>query len=107
MYRVTTPVVGFTGMSAGANFTDGVTEIEDGPSLRYFRSAGYGIEELDEPATEPAEEDLDDGAEMPRKSASTEAWRAWAIEHGGLPADVANTKSRDELVAHFTEENDS
>lgn len=101
MYRVTTPVVGFTGMSAGANFTDGVAEVEDGPSLRYFRAAGYGIEPLAEPADE------DSGAEMPKKSASTEAWRAWAAEHGGMAADVANTKSRDELVAHFTEENDS
>jgi hypothetical protein len=64
-YRVTTPVVGFTGVSAGVNFTNGVAELdvpEDRPedqlrynarALAYFRSQGYGIEEIE---PEPAEE---------------------------------------------------
>lgn len=103
MYRVTTPVVGFSGMSAGVNFTDGVAEVDDGPALRYFRSAGYGIEAIgieaiDEEATGS------DPAEMPKKSASTEAWRNWAHEHGGMDREEADSYSRDELVAHFTTE---
>jgi hypothetical protein len=49
-------------------------------------------------------EDIDgDGVDevLPRKSASTETWRQFAVEHG-MSEDDANGKSRDELVAHFT-----
>ncbi|MDQ0943275.1 hypothetical protein [Streptomyces sp. V1I1] len=81
-YRISTPVIGFTGVSAGVNFTDGVAEIEapvlpdlpEGKELgrkeraereeiaqdanlrkvAYFRSQGYVVEELDE--REPTEE---------------------------------------------------
>jgi hypothetical protein len=102
MYRVTTPVLGFTGQSAGVNFTNGVAEVGEGPSLAYFRAAGYGVEDLEEPTGEHAA----DPAAMPRKSASTEAWRTWAVEHGGLSVDEANELSRDQLVERFvTEEN--
>ncbi|HET6353390.1 hypothetical protein [Streptomyces sp.] len=69
-YRITTPVLGFTGISAGVNFTDGTAEVEiaDGDTqtynaraLAYFRSQGYGIEELDGPEdAEPEPEEPDD-----------------------------------------------
>jgi hypothetical protein len=106
MYRVTTPVPGFTGTSAGVNFTDGAAEVGEGPALAYFRAAGYGIEDLAEPEPEPEPEPTADPAAQPRKSASTEAWRTWAVDHGGLSADEANELSRDQLVERFaTEEN--
>lgn len=100
MFRVTTPQPGFTGESVGVHFTDGVGECPDGPALRYFRAQGYGVEpvaELAEP--EPAEP----ADSRPARNASTEAWRAYATEHG-LTADDANELTRDQLVELFTTE---
>jgi len=66
-YRITTPVVGFTGVSVGVNFTNGVSEI-DVPDDRqhplhraaaYFVAQGYGVEELDEPEEAEAEQEPD------------------------------------------------
>lgn len=66
-YRVTTPVAGFTGISAGINFTNGVAEFDvpegqpgdelryNARSLAYFRAQGYGVEELDERAPAAAD----------------------------------------------------
>lgn len=87
-YRITTPVQGFTGVSAGVNFTLGVAEIEapilpdlpegkeltreeraereeiaQSESLRqvnYFRAQGYGVEELDERFEDLVDEDDDE-----------------------------------------------
>lgn len=68
-YRITTPVLGFTGVSAGVNFTDGAAEIDvpmddtQHPLYRaasYFLSQGYGVEELDKPEQEPEQEPDDD-----------------------------------------------
>ncbi|MFI1942054.1 hypothetical protein ACH44C_33590 [Streptomyces purpureus] len=56
-YRITTPVPGFTGVSAGANFTNGVAEVDDAdnaPALAYFRSQGYGVEEIEPEPETPA-----------------------------------------------------
>lgn len=48
----------------------------------------------------------DDGVEevLPRKSASTDTWRQFAVQHGGMHEDDANAMTRDELVAHFTKD---
>lgn len=58
-YRITAPVVDFTGVSAGVNFTHGVAELDvpdDRPgdelrynarALAYFRAQGYGVEEIE------------------------------------------------------------
>lgn len=105
-FRVTTPVPGHTGDVGGVHFADGVALIDDetgASALAYCRSAGYGVEPA-EPA-EPAGGDVaeeDDAAAQPKKSASTEAWRAWAVKHGGMEADEAETYSRDQLVERFT-----
>jgi hypothetical protein len=107
-YAVTTPVAGHTGSVGAVHFVDGRAELDDdthAAEVAYCRGAGYHLEPLDDEPAEPVDEP--DPAAPPKKSASTEAWRTWATEHGDMPADVANTKSRDELVAHFTEENDS
>jgi hypothetical protein len=39
---------------------------------------------------------------LPRKSASTDTWRQFAVESGGMHEDDARQMTRDELVAHFT-----
>lgn len=62
-FRITTPVAGFTGVSAGVNFTKGIAEVDvpvddrQDPltrALTYFQSQGYGVEELDDPEKSPA-----------------------------------------------------
>lgn len=102
-YLVTTPVPGFTGDVGAVRFTEGVALIDDetdAAALAYCRGAGYTIDEPSgaaEPAADEAPAD-----EQPRKSASTEAWRTWAVEHGGMDADEASDLSRDQLVERFT-----
>lgn len=96
-YLVTTPVPGFTGDVGSVHFADGVALIDDetdAAALAYCRAAGYTVEAPADPEPE--------GAEVPKKSASTEAWRTWAVEHGGMEADEAATLSRDQLVERFT-----
>lgn len=101
-HLVTTPVPGFTGDVGTVRFTDGVALIDDetdAAALAYCRSAGYTI---DEPAQDESAADEASAGEQPKKSASTEAWRTWAVEHGGMEADEAATLSRDQLVERFT-----
>jgi hypothetical protein len=43
---------------------------------------------------------------LPRKSASTDTWRAFAVDKGGMHEDDAKAMTRDELVAHFTAADD-
>jgi hypothetical protein len=103
-FLVTTPIAGYTGEVGKVHFADGVALIDDetdAATLAYCRAAGYTVEASDDPEPDGDEPDGDD-AEQPKKSASTEAWRAWAVEHGGLEADEAATLSRDQLVERFT-----
>lgn len=104
-FRITTPVPGASGEVGGVVFAHGVAEVDDQTHpavVAYCRGAGYGVEPIDEPAEVEAEPDEDDGVQPPKKSASTDIWRAWAVEHGGMPADEAETLSRDQLVERFT-----
>lgn len=104
--RVRTPEPGVNDTVGAVTFVDGAAQVDEDlhfAELRYFRGAGYGI---DEPEEAPIEVDVDgDGnpEELPKKSASTEVWRAFAVEHG-MPEDEANSKTRDELVAHYIRE---
>lgn len=122
MYRVMTPEAGFNGESCGVTFVNGVAEaVPDGPALRYFRNAGYGVEPLDAPeggADEaPPElapdevppvgssangEGADNGPVKPAGNASTEAWREYAVLKG-VPAEEAEAMSRDQIKAKFNE----
>jgi len=107
---------------------------DDAQELNYFRNAGYEVtdfeeaveaaresedpesadelEELDAQGatTDPdplvVEDVDDDGVEevLPRKNASAEEWRRFAVNHGGMSEDEASAKSRDELVEYFTKE---
>jgi hypothetical protein len=109
---------------------------DDAAELAYFRSAGYEVtdfeeavkvaEESDDPTEAEHLDELgtqggtdqgddpqvvrdvdDDGVEevLPRRNASAEEWRRFAVEHGMSQADADNM-SRDELVEHFTKEDD-
>lgn len=126
-YRITTPQPGFTGVSAGVNFTDGVAVVEAPPPLprledgqeltrseraerdavaqneayrrvNYFRGAGYGVQELDE---SPSEDDENAEVEPPAKSASKAAWVAHVVEHHNVDLADAEKLTRDQLAAQY------
>lgn len=76
-----------------------------------------GADDLKELGTQQGQQDDDplvvedvngDGVEevLPRKSASTETWRQFAVEYGGMHEDDAKAMTRDELVAHFTKDDE-
>lgn len=46
-------------------------------------------------------------AAKPAGNASTEAWRNWAVVHGGMDVDEANSLSRDQLAERFASEEKS
>lgn len=105
-YRITTPEPGWTGQIGTVFFAGGVAEAEadaDSAALSYFRNAGYGVEDLDGPADEQDAAESADG--LPKKSASADAWRKYAIAHG-MTADDADELTRDELVTYYTKEED-
>jgi hypothetical protein len=131
---VRTPVSDWSGDVGQIHFEKGMAKVsDDAAELAYFTSAGYIIDDFDDALeaapeeNQPAIEDLDvqggtnnpdveapvvkdvdgDGTEevLPRRNASAEEWRKFAVEHG-MPKDEADGKSRDELVEHFTKEED-
>ncbi|MDP9799350.1 hypothetical protein J2S43_007862 [Catenuloplanes nepalensis] len=98
--KITAPTP-FSGKVASVGFVDGVAMVdpaEHRAALAYFRRrGGYVIDENtpDTPARTP------ERPAPPKKTASTEMWRAWAVEHGGMPQEAADTMSRDQLADHF------
>ncbi|MCW2900307.1 MAG: hypothetical protein JWO67_2572 [Streptosporangiaceae bacterium] len=126
-YRITTPEPGWTGQIGTVNFADGAAECEadaDAAALYYFRQAGYGVEEVAEPspaeriaalraelaALEAQEPDVivdvnGDGVSetLPKKSASADAWRAFAVKYG-MSQEEADGLSRDDLIARYAKE---
>lgn len=100
LMKIRTPVLGFTGESVGVSFRDGVGYTDNAAALAYFRSQGYAIED---PDSQPAPNlDADQPSQAtPKKSASADAWRAYAVENG-MTAGEAATLSRDQLVERFT-----
>lgn len=110
VYRVTTPVEDYAGRVGEVVFADGVALVPDTRTaeLAYFQARGYGVEEVADEDSAAAESDV---PVMPKKSASTEAWRTWAADPngGGITSDEAAELSRDELVEMFasTEEHPS
>lgn len=133
---VRTPNPGWTGDVGKVHFADGEAKVaDDATELAYFRTQGYQIDDFDEAVAaaeesdDPAEaeqlDDLeeqgggqdddpqivadvdDDGVEevLPRRNASAEEWRRFGVEHG-LSQDEVDGMSRDELVEHFTKEED-
>lgn len=102
-FEITTPEPRWTGEVAGVAFAHGRAEIGAGTPARvvaYFRRKGYGVTEI-EPAKPASAPDPADA--MPRKSASKTDWQAYAIAHG-VPAEEAETLTRDQLAERFTTE---
>lgn len=108
-YRITTPVAGFTGVSAGVNFTNSVAEIdapvddaqhEDARRVAYFTAAGYLVEPVED---EPSEEDSVEPTIVPApaKSASKADWLTYAVDHRGADPVEADKLSRDQLAAQY------
>jgi hypothetical protein len=101
--RITTPVedhngaVGKVFITQGVGFAD--TEVH-AAEIAYCRANGYTITEL-EPEPEAEADDDSDGDKLPRRNASAEAWRAYAVAHG-MSADEAEESTRDQLVERFT-----
>lgn len=57
-FKITTPVANYTGDRAGVHFVKGVAEVDSETqlaALRYFRSAGYGVEPVGDSAAEGGE----------------------------------------------------
>jgi hypothetical protein len=106
LVKVTTPVPDYSGSVGEVHFSGGVGYADPDKhqaELDYFRARGYGVDE--EPATEleePSEVD-EEPAPRPAGNASTEVWRTWAVDHGGMPAEEAGQLSRDQLVERFAE----
>jgi hypothetical protein len=110
LVKVSTPVPGYSGSVGGVHFADGhalVDPNERAAEMAYFHARGYAVEEVvddEEPAAdvgsaeEPAEPN---GTPMPARNASTQAWQAWAVEHGGLSEEDAAANTRDQLVELF------
>lgn len=99
-YTVRTPEAGYTGMVGRVGFGDGVAVVDESTNaaeLTYFRNAGYHVEPV-----EPAGEAAEAAALPPRRSASTQDWRAYAVSQG-MPAVDADALSRDQLVERFAQ----
>jgi hypothetical protein len=101
-WKITALVANYTGEVAGCAFANSRYE---GPAstgaLNYFRSAGYGVEEV---VAEPAEEVVDDPpAELPAKSAPKPDWVAAAIARG-YDAGDAEKATKEQLVELLTSE---
>jgi len=102
-YRISTPVLDFTGEVGGCHFAKGVYKgpVGDGP-LAYFRSQGYIVEELDETPAEPEEPPApeltfaDDPKVAPAGNASEADWRAHCLAIGATEDQVKDLK-RDQL----------
>lgn len=105
-YRVTTPEPGYNGQSCGITFAGGVAEnVPDGPALRYFRGAGYGVEDASAAAPESEPGEPAEPAK-PAGNGSVTAWRAYAVAVG-LPEDEVADMGRDDIktrIASMEEE---
>lgn len=100
LVKIATPVPDYSGSVGGIRFDHGRAEVDEdrfAAEVAYCRARGYTVTDLAPAGEEPSGE----GAELPKKSASTDVWRAYAVEHG-MTADEANALSRDQLAERFT-----
>ncbi len=112
-YTISTPVPGFTGMSAGVNFTNGQAVIDDedqAAALRYDIAEGAPDADPDRVTELEAEvaalkAELEElrpaGDGLPAKSAAKPVWVAYAVEHGMTQAD-AEALTKDQLIERVT-----
>lgn len=117
--RINTPVDDHNGAVGNVVITQGVgcadSEVH-AAEVAYCRRNGYTVTELEPDEVvelrqtradlgftpeQVAEMEAEDADPMPRRSGSTEAWRAYAVTHG-IPAEEADSLTRDQLVERFT-----
>ncbi len=97
--------------SAGYGVDDFDEALDAAKSNPDDTGVAQGLEKLDTQAGDSNDDplvvrDVDgDGVDevLPRKAASAETWRAFAVEHG-MHEDEARQKTRDELAAYFTQD---
>lgn len=94
-YRITTPVADFAGTAGEYKFDKGVYEgeVSDG-ALSYFRTAGYGVEDLSV--------DPDGPGGLPPKAAVRGDWEQAARELGITDEDIAAASNKDQLIELVT-----
>jgi hypothetical protein len=105
-YQVKAPAKKVNDTIAGVRFSDSSATVDGDVqpgALAYFRRQGYLVEEIrdQEPTPPAAAIPGAQAAELPRRSASTEAWRAYAVDHGGMTSEEAAELSRDQLADRF------
>lgn len=105
-YRVTTPVAGYSGSVGSVQFVNGTANVDDAThaaELAYCRARGYDVAALaPDDEQQPHEADREHlEVEAPKRSASTDTWRTYAVEHGGMTVEQAADLSRDQLADHY------
>lgn len=108
LVKVTTPVPDYSGSVGGVHFSGGVGYADPAAhaaEIDYFRTRGYTVhdDQTAEVVEVAVEEVADEPEPRPAGNASTETWRTWAVEHGGMSAEEAGALSRDQLVERFAE----
>lgn len=94
-YRITTPVVDYTGLVADVAFAHGAAEADlTASQVAYFSRHGYRMRpaEAPQPAT-----DTEPAPERPAKSASKATWVSYWVALGGDQA-AAEALTRDQLA---------
>lgn len=92
-----------TAKVCGVAFADGKATVDSEThraALGYFRRRGYTVEEISA-APAASVEETPERPDAPSRAGSTEAWRTWAIEHGGMTDEEAAALSRDELAEKY------
>jgi hypothetical protein len=92
-HNVHAPEADYDGKVGDVQFTDGKAVIDEDvhPSvLAYCRTAGYHVEEADEPEAEQPE--TPDG--KPAVNANKDAWLRYAIQLGATPEQAELTKAQ-------------
>jgi hypothetical protein len=106
LVKVSTPVPDYSGSVGGVHFANGQALVDDeahAAEVGYFRRSGYTVEDAAEAAPAVEDDPEEPPAPKPAKNATTEAWRGWAVEHGGMPVEEADALSRDQLVERFAD----
>lgn len=109
LFKLTAPVFDHSGPLGRVTFSQGeavADEVEHEAEIEYARARGYRVERLtgSDPEPEPVEEVEPEGVELPKKSASAQVWRAYAVDSGAMTEDEAAAYSRDDLVTFFITE---
>ncbi len=102
---IRTPVPGHNGSVGALAFVNGRAVADEdvhASEIAYCRARGYLFGEPDEPTPTEEEPPADTGgSDLPRRNASADAWRTYAVAHG-MSAEEAATLSRDQLAERFT-----